>query len=208
MKILYSLIILMILAPNALQAQDTLILNNGDEKLVHVKELNQRMLYVSFQKKISKKAKVRGLDLREVYSVHFKDSAQVITYFQDTNSELYFDTESMGRFVAGERYAKEHYKAPLVTIGGVVTGFAGPTVNFFYGILVPAAYTITLGNIPVSTRKLARNEPSLYADPYFVEGYKTKARKKKTMNAIWGSLIGIGAAVITTSVVLITNPAE
>jgi hypothetical protein len=185
-------------------------MNGGNEKVVYIRELNQRMLYVAYKKSLDNKAKIRALDLREVYAVHYKDSARVITYVQDTfTTDSYMDVESMGRYVNGEKYAIGHYKAPWVTVGGTVAGFTGPMlINFFYGLLVPAAYTGTLGVIPVSTRKLSKEQPELYADPYFVAGYKQKARKKKVKNALWGSLVGIGAAVITTSVYWITNPSD
>lgn len=208
MKTFLPLLLFVFLTPQWLQAQDTLLMNTGNEKIVHIKELNERMLYVAWQKKPSIKSKVRAYDLRNVYSVHFKDSARVITYFQDTATDNFLDVETMGRFVNGEHYAVMHYKAPLVTAGGIVSGAAGILWNPFYGLLVPAAYSATLGAIPVSTQKLSREHPDLYADPYFVEGYRMKARKKKIKNAIVGSLIGIGAAAITTTVYMIANPLE
>lgn len=205
MKTFASLLSLLLLASLSLNAQDTLVLNSGQEKIVNVHELNQRLLYVSYQNIKSNRAKLRGLDLREVYAVHFRDSARVITYIQDTASGNVFYTEDMGRYVAGENYAINHYKAPWVTVGGVAAGFTGPVLNFFWGLLVPAAYTGTLGAIPVSTRKLASEQPELYADRFFTAGYKQKARHKKVMNAIWGSLAGIGAAAITTTIFLLTD---
>jgi hypothetical protein len=207
MRILRFLLPLALLLPFSVKAQDTLVLINGNTKIVDIANLNQRMLYVSFRKTESNRKKLKALDLRDVYSVAWKDSAKVITYFQDSASGLDMPLDEMTSYVKGEQYAVQHYKAPWVTACGIVTGAAGPLViNFFFGMLVPAVYTGTIGVIPISTRKLAKTEPVLYADPYFVQGYKQRAKRKKVMNAIYGSLIGLGAAAITTTVFLVTNP--
>lgn len=206
MNILRSLVLLVLLSPLTMSAQDTLLMINGNTKIVDVTTLNQRMLYVSYHKIQSNRAKLKALDLRDVYSISFKDSAKVVTYVQDSNSGLDMPLEEMTSYVNGEKYAVDHYKAPWVTACGIVAGAGGPIfINYFLGILVPAAYTGTIGVIPISTRKLAKEQPSLYADPYFVQGYKQRAKHKKVMNAIYGSLIGLGAAVVTIVTISVTE---
>lgn len=198
MRIQRFILAIALLLPCLVHAQDTLVMISGETKVVDVATLDQRMLYVTYKKCESNSQKLKALDLRDVFSVAYKDSAKVVTYFQDSVSGLDMPLEEMTSYVNGEKYALKNYKAPWVTVGGIVAGAGGPVfINYFLGILVPAAYTGTIGAIPISTRKLARDHPSLYADPYFVQGYKQRAKRKKVMNAIYGSLIGLGAAAIT-----------
>lgn len=207
MNLRYIILISAFLLPCCVYAQDTLILLTGKTKIVNVKEVNQRLLYVSYQNiKSTKKAKLKGIDLRDVYSVAFKDSTHLITFIQDSNSGLFFTSDQMEDYIRGEQFAIQNYKDPWITVGGAVAGFGGPYfLTYFYGILVPAAYVGVVGVIPAGTRSLAKKHPELYADEYFVAGYKQKAKKKNVMNAIYGGLIGIGIAGLTTGVIIMVN---
>jgi hypothetical protein len=206
MAIRKTLLFLLLLAPFALSAQDTIVMINGNIKIVDVAKVDQRMLYLTYRKVNSHREKPKAMALTDVFSVSFKDSVRQITYVQDSNLGLDMPVEDMSSYVSGERYAVEHYKAPWATVGGAVAGAAGPFVlNYFLGLLLPAAYTATVAPIPVSTRKLAKQEPSLYADPLFVAGYKQRAKHKKALNAIYGSLIGIGASSIAIIVITATK---
>jgi hypothetical protein len=207
MKIKHCLLIAVLLIPGFLHAQDTLTMLNGNQKIVNVKEVNSRLLYISYQNVKKNRAKLKAIELLDVYSVGYKDSARQITYVQDSNLGLVLDVDQMGSYIHGEQYAKAHYKGVGYWVGGAVAGFGGPYfLNYFYGLLVPAAYTGVVAAIPAGTKKLARQEPALYADAQFVDGYKHKVRKKSVMGALYGSLIGIGVAGVTTAIIMISSP--
>ncbi len=206
MRIPLLLIVVLLACMLPGKAQDTVLMINGRQKIVNVHEVNTRLLYVSYQNIRSNRAKLKGLELLEVYSIGYKDSVRRITYVQDTNIGFPLTEEQMGSYISGTRYAMQHHKGAGYWVAGAVAGFSGPYfLGYFYGLLVPAAATGVSGAIPPGTRQLAKKEPLLYADPHFVAGYKHKARKKNVLNALYGSLIGVGAAAIVTTVVVLSQ---
>jgi hypothetical protein len=206
MRNLLILIIVGLFFPSFVKGQDTILMNTGKTKIVNIKELNQRLLYVSYTKLNSNNTKAHGNRLPDVFSVSFKDSARIITYVQDSNLDLVYTEDQMHSYVKGEQFALNHYKAPWVTVGGVVFGAVSPfALTYYLALIPPAAYTGLSSITSIQTRKLAKKYPEYYADPYFVDGFKQKVKRKNIMNAVYGSVIGLGVAGILTGILTLTD---
>jgi hypothetical protein len=189
----------------ATYGQDTLTFLNGKTDCVILYELNPVDEYITYHS-LKNPKKMYILSLRELYSISYKDSIHIITYEQDSSARLELNTEQMSYYIRGEQFASKHYKAPWITVGGVVAGTAGPVIlRAYLGFLVPTAYCGIVGISKVHLKKQQAKYPELFNNEYFIDGYKDQAKHKKVKNAIWGSLVGLGVGLITYGILSSTN---
>jgi hypothetical protein len=187
-------------------AQDTLFLLNGNTINGKIREINPDTMFLLIQVSKKNKTKFRNINLGDLYAFSFKDSARMIIYARDTNRGIDFTPEQMGSYIRGIQFAKTKYKTPWVMAGGAAVGFAGPYMfPFILGILAPTAYCGIIGITPVHYKKQQARYPELFSDPYFVEGYKDRAKKKKVINTIISSAIGIVVSAATTTILFYSN---
>lgn len=181
------------------EAQDNVLLLNGKYKNVDVKRIIGD--YVIYEKPNS--GNIRSIAKEDVYSIGFKDSAQVIYYRQDDAIGNTLSQEQMYSFILGEQDARTHFKAPLITAGGFVSGAAGGAgfISQTLGVLVPAVYAGVVGmtNTKVNENKLTDKES--LKDEYFVSGYQYVASKKKVNNALIGGVIGFAISAVAVSII-------
>jgi hypothetical protein len=202
MRILRSVIILLLILPAKAGAQDTVFMLNGKTLIGKIREVNPDTMYLLLQYFHKKKSEFKNIGLEDVYALSFRDSKRVIIYETDTTRGNAYTPEQMGSYIRGLHFADTHYSSPWVAVGGAAVGFGG-TYFFpvFYGMMFPTVYTVITGVTPVHYKKQAAKYPDLFKDPYFVEGYKERAKKRKVVNTIIGSLAGIAAGAITATVI-------
>jgi hypothetical protein len=202
-KILYTSLIFFFLISISAKSQDTIQMLNGEKLLVKVRDLNpaSNLIVVEFTKK--NKVKSKAIQLTDVYNIHFFDGTTKPVYKMDTLEGFNLTYDEAGKFVQGQQFAMKNYKAPWITATSAVIGAASPlALQFFYGLIVPTVYTGTMGLTKPCMKKWDNKYPELFNDKYFKSGFVKQARKKRVMNAVYGSLIGIGVSAITTGVIV------
>ena len=141
--------------------------------------------------------------MSDVYNIHFLDGTVKPVYKFDTLEGNNLTYDEAGKFIAGQQFAMKNYKAPWITVTSAVIGAASPlALQFFYGLIVPTAYTGIMGLTKPCMKKYDKRYPGQFEDKYFKSGFVKQARKKRVMNAVYGSLIGIGVSAITTGVLI------
>ena len=204
-KILAVAFIFFVFTINPAHSQDTLQMLSGEKLLVKVRDVNpgSNLILVEFIKK--NKLKSKTVVMTDVYNIHFLDGTVRPVYKFDTLEGNNLTYDEAGKFVAGQQFAMKNYKAPWVTVTSAVIGAASPlALTFFYGLIVPTVYTGIMGLTKPSHSLFiySKTKPELFNDKYFKSGFVKQARKKRVMNAVYGSLIGIGVAAITSGVLL------
>jgi hypothetical protein len=179
---------------------------SGEKLLVKVRDVNpeSNLIIIEFNK--NNKLKSKTLVMSDVYNIHFLDGTVRPVYKFDTLEDNNLTYDEAGKFVAGQQFAIKNYKAPWITVTSAVVGVASPlALTFFYGLIVPTAYTGVMGLTKPCMKKYDNKYPDLFNDKYFKSGFVKQARKKRVMNAVYGSLIGIGVAAITSGVLVYVN---
>jgi hypothetical protein len=114
---LYVVILLTLSA--TVHAQDTLLLMNGQELLCKIKSDSGTVILMELTKK-NGKVKSREIHKSEIFSVIKKDSAEVVLYTQNEMFGDVFTPEEMRFYMAGERDARNNFKANHIFIIGLV----------------------------------------------------------------------------------------
>ncbi len=185
----------------SLFSQDEILLINGKYIVGDVKGItNNNVFYEQFK---NGKFKLKRLSRYDVYQVDFEDSATVVIYEKNESEGLSLEKMDMKKYIMGEMDARKNYKAPMVTVGGLVAGAAGGAgiINPFYGTLIPATYTSVIGIKSAKIKEEMVSNTEMINNRYFKSGYRDRASKIKTKNAIIGSVIGftIAASLVAFS---------
>ena len=199
---LISLIVFLFICVSA-KSQDTVQMLNGEKLLVKVRDVDMKsnLVVVEFTKNSKLKSKI--IPTTDVYNIHYFDGTIKPVYKMDSVEGFDLTYDEAGKFVQGQQFAMKNYKAPWITATSAVVGAASPLVlQFFYGLIVPTAYTGVMGLTKPCMKKWDKKYPEQFNDNFFKSGFVKQARKKRVMNAVYGSLIGIGVSAITTGVVL------
>lgn len=181
--------------------QDEILLINGKYIVCDVKEItSNNVFYEQFK---NGKFKLKEVSRYDVYQVDFEDSATVVIYEKNESEGLSLEKMDMKKYIMGEMDARKNYKAPMVTVGGLVAGATGGAgiINPFYGTLIPATYTSVIGIKSSKLKDEMVSNTELIGNKYFKAGYRERASKIKTKNAIIGSVIGfiIAASLVALS---------
>lgn len=183
------------------KCEDTLIFLNGRTASGRVIDTTAESIqYLDIKSK--KFNKVRTVDKERIFSIKYSSGNEVIFYNPDTIGEDDFSREEMRYFIYGEQDALK-YRAPMATIGGIVTGaIAGPFIGGTAGLafLLPGTYSILTGSRWIKINKSTVRNPQLLKEKAYLLGYERIARHKRVQNALKGSglglLLGVGAAFI------------
>lgn len=179
---------------------------SGEKLLVKVRDINTESNLIVIEYTKNNKLRSKVIPLTDVYNIHYSDGSIKPLYKKDTTEGFYLNYDEAGQFIKGEQFAMKNYKAPWITVGGAVVGAASPLViQFFYGLIVPTAYTGVMGLTKPCMKKYDQKYPELFNDKYFKSGFVKQAKKKRVLNAIYGSLIGIGVSAITTGIIYYTK---
>ncbi|MBN2681890.1 MAG: hypothetical protein JXR58_05245 [Bacteroidales bacterium] len=210
-------------------SQDTIIQMNG--KFINGKVLSADNMSIMYELNKNNKTKIKEMFVEDLFAIKYSDS---ISYFysQDTLNGYFYSVDEMYSFVLGEYYARNYYKAPLSTIGGFITGFAGGIIGF-WGFTIPTGYAMLTGSadpqfitnkpLPIkqdfeylaktpdvsiksgysgSTIITSPKTNYLLLEKPFYEGYNAQAKDKKTKNAVKGGILGFAALVATSYILL------
>lgn len=179
-------------------SQDTINLLSGKQivaKSIYEEPTNALLKYDII---IRGKAKQKAVDKINIFSINYFDKTDRILYRQDTAIGYDLSIPEMEYYMLGAREAIKNYKAPAITVGGVVLGFGATYFAGFWGLLMPAVYGTTMGVIDPKIKLSESTKPEMRTNKDFVEGYMTTATRKKVKNAIMGSLVGATAFAIAT----------
>ncbi len=184
-------------SPSDVSGQDRVTLLTG--KVLEVKSASINDSTVTFQKFGSTSMKRRVFEKRKVFSVTFETGKEKVVYEPDSMENEEYNKAEMRMYVQGEIDAREHFRSPLTTIGGVAVGSGGA---FFaiYGSTLPMLYS---GSVVLFKTNMAKqnlpDQTILDSEPY-INGYSTQARKKRIKNALIGSvsgyLVSIGVLIL------------
>ncbi|HBX52635.1 MAG: hypothetical protein A2W98_14690 [Bacteroidetes bacterium GWF2_33_38] len=183
-------------------AQQTIWLLNG-QKIVTAKYSIVKETEMFYYQ--NKKGKTKDVPLEYVFSITDSLGKETVLYTPDSIADegafTYNETE-MREYVHGRETANENYKGRLAFVSGFAIGAAAPIatsaagINFFYAPLIPAVGTSAINLTKPSFTTFYKKYPDKKENLPFVSGYMDSAREKRTKNAIWGGLSGLGAGII------------
>lgn len=212
----WKLILLLLLVGLGIQslAQDKIQLLNG--KVIRGKLGTEYDDYFDFQY-YKKGGKVKSMDLVKyrIFSYTNSSGEETILYKKDTLMGNFFSKNEMKMFVFGERDAYNNYKPTPWFITGLGIGFAsvigdtyefnGPTTGFFkrtpsiFPIVIPLGVTIVAGIGRPKVRKEYAADINFLSSEHYIEGFQKIAKVKKLKNAMFGSILGVGAGFLVYS---------
>lgn len=207
-NLIISAITILLLLPAPLMAQDTIWFLSGEQLITSKYEIKtEEGILVYYNQK--NKEKTTGLEY--VFSVVDSKGNERVIFEPVKMDNIPFSVEQMRSFIRGEYLAGKEYHAPLATIIGVAAGYGGfiaaPAVGmtYFYAPLLPAAYIGVLGMTNPNQEKILDRYPQYANDEYFIAGYEERSQEKRITNAVWGSLVGIAAGIVTVIVLSLTD---
>ncbi len=181
-----------------LSGQDTLWLMNGKKKACSFVEFRDDLVF--YTKAGQPDSKLKYYSKLDVFSIIRENGEEIITYKQDTTVGLFLTEREMQVYMEGQLLSHNQYKAPGVTIAGICVGVVGGIHPYLY--VLPVIYSGIAGTMfPIPENKNYFPEDRL-EDYFYINGFNEQARKKKTMNAIKGGVVGLG---LTGVVILILS---
>lgn len=208
-KLLFLFTLFFIVA--RLQAQtaeplDTVYLMSGKTVTGIVKDSADEQLKILTPKK-NNEFKADFIDLDLVYSVKYRNGAEIVFYKQDTLFGNYFTPREVQYFIYGERDAMKYYHCRLWCAGGFAAGFAGGYYQGFATTLLPPfayAFGTTMFRVKIKPGTVSRPDYLKY-DTY-VLGYEKDARKRRVFRTMMWAGIGTAAGFVTSSIVQAQKP--
>ena len=160
------------------------------------KTANNKFNYVSHGTK-----KPSSIKASRIFSINYSSGKEEVVYVPDT-SNFDLTIPQMKSYVSGEQYSRQHYKAPWVTVGGILAGGCGGYFGLFYGPIVPAIYGTVVTTFTPNLNKAPYNDVA-FDNEYYAYGFDTTCRKKKLKNALLGG--GIGFAISVTTFIILSR---
>lgn len=183
-------------------SQDTIVLLTGEKILLKQYTFSDTDYYLSYT---NKKGKEKQIERDYIYSINDSLGNVKCLYREDTLAsadEVQLTCDQMFFYVKGQSAAVENYKAPLVTIGGFLTGAAGAYFPISWAKpIVPTIYCASIGFTKPSKKRVLKKFPNYAENEYFVYGFQEAARSKRTKNAIGGGIAGLFAGIISIMVI-------
>ena len=173
-------------------AQEIITLMNGE--ILNVKSVveSSGMILVTSPKRFSKKMKTTELNKSEVFS-YVHQGKEVILYVQDSAFGDVYSVDEMRMYLAGERDARENYKANHIAfIGYVICGAASLVVGDGLLVLIvpPVAYGTMQLIGKVKIREKYISDKNYKFNDVYAEGFEPPARSKKIIKGIAGGVLG------------------
>lgn len=199
------IIILFLILPfcQSLFSQDTIVLLTGEKILLREYTFSDTDYYLSYT---NKKGKQKTIERDYIYSINDTLGNVKCLYKEDTlasdEDEVQLTCDQMFFYVKGQSAAVEHYRAPLVTVGGFLTGAAGAyfPINWAKPIL-PTIYCASIGFTNSSKKRVIRQFPNYADNEYFIYGFQEGTRAKRTKNAIGGGIVGLFAGIFSIMII-------
>lgn len=204
MRLIYIILLLVFSYSLNVFSQDTIVLLTGEKILLKEYTFTDTDFYLSYT---NKKGKHKTIERDYIYSINDTLGNVKCLYKEDTlaseDNEVQLTCDQMFFYVKGQSAAVEHYKAPLVTVGGFLTGAAGayfPLIGWGQPIF-PTVYCGAIGFTNSSKSIVKKKFPSYSDNEYFIYGFQEGSRAKRTKNAIAGGITGLFAGVISIMII-------
>jgi hypothetical protein len=159
---------------------------------------NCQIEYYILTKKVIKQ---KYIDKLEIYSIDYADKTHLMIYQQDSAIGYPLNVKNMENYMMGEREARKNYKAPWVTLGGVLIGGIAADYIGFWSLTTMVVYGTGMALFDPKLKTSENTSPDLKTDRYFIKGYKDHATRKKVKNALLGTAVGIAALAITSIII-------
>ena len=194
--------------PSPKAAKDTVWFMNGEKLGVTIIDTSF-IDGVKFQSEKNDKQMI--IDPDRLFSVRFARGFEKIIYTQDTAIGNDYNVNDTRYFILGEQDANKGYKAKGSFFGGI---FLGGIAACFLPMpaLLGSGLGVSLAPIPAFVftgfqllpkikikRATVSNEEYLNHETYVI-GYERNARKIKTINSLYGGVIGLATGFIIYSI--------
>ncbi len=204
MKILINILFVILIINNIKAQSDTLLLMSG--KQIPVKNYKQlpNNMYVFNTILPSGEIKEKEFYPVEIFSLKKINGEEIIFFkeFEDEKSGLNFTKDNTKKYIAGEKYARKHYKFILGKITSFLIGLTSPVISgwisgsLLFAPILPIGFSLMMTYIPPSANKVKK----ITNNKYFLEGYKVAGQPIRSFNSFkygfTGLIIGIPSYII------------
>lgn len=170
--------------------KDTIHLMNGELITGEVTDTAAAGVKVKAQKK--NRVKDMTIEGERIFSIKFNNGEEKIYYYQDTLVGNYLSIDEAKYFILGEQDAEKYYHARTTFAGGVLVGAASGCLGSLLSFVPPFAYAAGVAVPKIKIKNAVTNPEFLKQDSYIM-GYERVAKRKRTLGALYGSLIGLAA---------------
>ncbi len=176
---------------NFISAQDTLWTLTGRSYEIENLQISSDSMMLKFTKPNGHDKKIY---VEEVFSINYKEHGEFLYYIPERGDP---NVEQMRSVVLGQNAAIEK-NCLAYTLSGFLIGYSTPFAGLgFYSPAVPIAYSISVGSITVPTHKFIFNNNLQNKDGYFILGYSDGLKRKRTIHALLGGVVGTIAGITT-----------
>lgn len=208
----FSLIFVLVFAASVANAQDKIVLLNGQTVEGKITKYEDHAIDYTWEKGKKKKQKTATIEEYRVFSIQKAGEEAQIIYKQDTTIGNYLTENEMRHFIYGQKDASDNYKATAFGVGtfvvtsGLIMFDAQDTENDgsfdrepgFLVVLLPSIGGMAVSAmIPVKINMKHVSDPAYLSEEYYVVGYVRKARFKKVMAALKGYAAGLAVGIGT-----------
>jgi hypothetical protein len=198
------LLLLLLLLPMGMVAQDRINLMNG--QIVEAKVLGQSSLEVRYQVRKKDRLIERTEPTDGVFSVTDSLGHEKVWYFMDSVFGNELTIPQMRRYLVGERDARAGYRPLVPMLGGFLLG-AGAVMALdleVNSLILPPAYAALMAWPRVNVTRGSIRDPGNEGDPYYAMGYSASARPKRVVRCLLSTTLGVGVGLAIRQ--LIINP--
>ena len=130
----------------------------------------------------------------QIFSVTSSDGKESILYRKNEIIGDDYSVEEMRYFIYGENDSNNGYNAKPTFLGGFALGVGGAygmQGGIIYPFLIPLGYTLSMQIPYIKIKPETITDHQYTYHEHYKIGYEKAARTKKTINALFGSLIGV-----------------
>ena len=183
----------------SLSAQDKVRFSDGKELKCKVQGVTDTTVWV--YQKGERKTKEAIISNKDVFSVVYGDSNEVVIYKPDPSDAKAFTVLQMKSYVEGASFARRNYSSCLATSTAFVVG-AGGGILGFWGFLPVLVYDLVVSSYQIHPKSRKKEPVPAVVDDFFMYGFRDVAQKKKAIHVIASSLAGIATGAIYTYILL------
>ncbi len=194
MKYLLFIIFFILLNSVECTAQVKLLLLNGEQ--ISTDWLKYEKSDSLFYYK-NAKGRMRSVESEFIFSIKEPNDTEKILYRPD--SILKYSPQEMRCLIAGQLQAKRKYKPYFSMLIGASMGIVGimlpyrAGLSMFYSTLIPLSISQTILFLPLSSKKIPIENQLQYPEIY-KKGFRLRARRKRFVLNLIGTLVGIGVS--------------
>jgi hypothetical protein len=179
---------------------DTMYLINREPRCIEYLRADSQ--YVYFKKPGRNREK--SIEIQSVYGIRKADGSFLVLYVQDTLEGNWYTKEQMISYMRGQDDAIKHYKQKANRAGylGLTVGFAGSAAGIYYAPVIATGYAVLRAYTKPSFKEKWGFNSNFSADPAYVEGFGTMAKRYTSRRSALGAVSGFVAGTITLTLIL------